>query len=127
MKTLYGFLSLFALFLVFSPASVMAQDSDEDAIKQRLLERVESVDALKIANKVGENNVGLLAQRGPLKPEETAVMNAENADRRALYTIAGKRLGVTATVVGQGRAESLREKSAAGVWLQDRSGSWYKK
>lgn len=127
MKTIYSLLSIFALVLAFTPSIATAQDADEAAIKERMLARIDTIDALKIANTVGENNAGLLEQRGPLKPEETKAMNAENADRRALYTIAGKRLGITATVVGQGRAEDLREKSASGVWLQDRSGSWYKK
>ncbi|MEM9157563.1 MAG: DUF1318 domain-containing protein [Verrucomicrobiota bacterium] len=106
---------------------VMAADAEEAAIKQRIIERLESVDSLKLAGKIGESNVGLLEQRGMLAPAETKIMNEENADRRSLYTILGKRLGLTMSVVGQGRAEELRKKSAVGVWLQDRGGNWYKK
>lgn len=119
----------FFLVCVFTllAGTIQAQGTDEAAIKERMIERIEAIDALKLAGKVGENNVGLLEQRAPLSREETELMNAENADRRALYTLIGKRLGLTRTVVGQGRAEELREKSAAGVWLQDRSGRWYRK
>ncbi len=120
-------LPLFALLLAFAPHSASAQSADEDAIKQRIIERVDQVDALKLAGKVGENNSGLLEQRAMLKPTETQLMNAENADRRALYTLVGQRLGLTATVVGQGRAEELRKKSAAGVWIQAPDGTWSKK
>ncbi len=127
MKTVFRQIA-FALALCFalgSIASVSAQDTEE-AIKGRLLERVKDIDALKLSGKVGENNVGLLEQRDMLNPAETTLMNAENSDRRALYTILAKRLGLTTTVVGQGRSEELRKKSAPGVWLQDRNGEWYK-
>lgn len=119
------FLSLLALFISALPLA--AQDADEEAIKQRILQRVEQVDALKLSGAVGENNKGLLEQRAMLKPDQTKLMNEENADRRALYAIVAQRLGITSAVVGQGRAADLRKKSAAGVWLQADNGSWYKK
>lgn len=118
---------LFALLMAFAPSFVVAQSEDEDAIKQRIIERVAEIDALKLAGKLGENNAGLLEQRAMLKPAETQLMNAENADRRALYTLVGQRLGLTSTVVGQGRADELRKKSAAGVWIQAANGTWSRK
>ncbi len=129
MKTLSlaRILPLFALLLAFGPSIASAQTQDEDAIKQRIIERVASIDALKLDGKVGENNKGLLEQRAMLKPAETQLMNAENTDRRALYTLVGQRIGLTSTVVGQGRAEELRKKSAAGVWIQAPDGTWSKK
>lgn len=121
--TLIAFLAAFAFGL---STDALAQN-DEASIKQRLLQRVKSVDALKISGSVGENNKGFLEQRAALNPQQTQTMNEENADRRALYTILAKRLGLSVTVVGQGRAESIRNKSAAKVWLQDPSGKWYQK
>lgn len=121
--TLFTALAIFALSF---PNDVAAQN-DEGSIKQRLLDRVKSVDALKISGAVGENNKGFLEQRAALDPQQTRTMNEENADRRALYTILAKRLGLSVTVVGQGRAESIRDKSAPKVWLQDPSGKWYQK
>ncbi len=108
-----------------APQSALAQN-DEESIKQRLLERVESVDALKLSGAVGENNKGFLEQRAMLNPEQTKTMNEENADRKALYTILANRLGLSVTVVGQGRAESIRNKSAPGVWIQQPNGQWTK-
>lgn len=129
MKTLRApfFLSLFAFLLALAPFAAIAQSDDEAAIKQRIIERLDQIDALKIAGKVGENNKGLLEQRSMLTPAETQLMNAENADRRALYTLVAQRLGLTTTVVGQGRAEELRKNSAKGVWLQAPDGNWYQK
>lgn len=122
------FLPLLTLLLALVAIPAQAQsNAEEAALKQRLIDRVETVDALKLAGKVGENNAGLLEQRSMLKPDEIKLMNAENADRRALYTLVGQRLGLTTTVVGQGRADEIRKKSAPGVWLQSTDGSWYKK
>lgn len=125
MKTLSIIWSLvFACMLLYGPQSFAAGDTEAE-IKQSLIERVSAVDALKLSQKAGENNLGLLVQRAALNPEETALLNAENKDRRALYAILAKRLGLTVKVVGQGRAAELREKSAEGVWLQDPEGRWY--
>ena len=127
MKTInWTLLALIAAFTIGLPTHAYDQN-DEASIKQRILERVKSVDALKISGAVGENNKGFLEQRAALDPQQTKTMNEENSDRRALYAILGKRLGLSVTVVGQGRAESIRNKSAPKVWLQDPSGKWYQK
>ena len=122
--TLPLYAALIALFL--APLTAHAQN-DENAIKQRILQRVGDVDRLKIDGLAGENNKGLLEQRAMLSPAQTKTMNEENADRKALYAILGKRLGLSVTVVGQGRAESIRKKSASGVWIQEPNGKWVKK
>jgi len=107
------------------PQNAMAQN-DEASIKQRMLARIASVDTLKLSGSVGENNKGFLEQRAMLNPAQTKTMNDENGDRKALYTILANRLGLSVAVVGQGRAESIREKSAPGVWAQQPSGQWTK-
>ena len=127
MKTIHWtLLALIAAFTIALPTGAYAQ-KDEASIKQRILERVKSVDALKISGAAGENNRGYLEQRAALDSQQTKTMNEENSDRRALYATLGKRLGLSAAVVGQGRAESIRNKSAPKVWLQDPSGKWYQK
>ena len=128
MKTIHWTLSLLLTLsaLVLLPQSANAQD-DENAIKQRIIQRINSVDELKIKGLAGENNKGLLEQRAMLAPAQTKVMNDENADRKALYAILAKRLGLSVSVVGQGRAESIRKKSAAKVWIQEPSGKWVQK
>lgn len=100
---------------------------DQSAIQERMKSRIAQVDQLKVGGLVGENNKGLLEQRAPLSADQTAILNAENTDRRALYNILAGRLGLSAAVVGEQRAANLRERSAAGVWLQGADGNWYKK
>ena len=119
-------IALISTFSGLMVSSAIAAE-DQSAIQKRMIERVDSIDALKTNELIGENNKGFLEQRGPLKPDQTAIMNAENADRKALYAILAERLDLTISVVGQGRAEDLRKKSAPGVWLQKSTGEWYKK
>ncbi|MBT5167866.1 MAG: DUF1318 domain-containing protein [Opitutales bacterium] len=128
MKTIRITLSLILTLsaLAVLPQSANAQ-AEENGIKQRILQRVGTVDELKIKALVGENNKGLLEQRAMLAPAQTKVMNEENADRKALYAILAKRLGLSVTVVGQGRAESIRKKSAPKLWIQEPSGKWLQK
>ncbi|CAA6689912.1 MULTISPECIES: YdbL family protein [unclassified Lentimonas] len=119
----------FLLLIAFacSLATGYAQQSDENAIKERIIERVPSLDALKLSGKVGENNLGFVEQRARLNKTEDAIVEQENTDRRALYAIIAKRLGIQISVVGKGRASELRENSAKGVWLQSATGDWYQK
>lgn len=119
-------IALFALVAAVCGAPAFAQE-DQPAIQERMKARVPQVDELKLAGLVGENNKGFLEQKGAIKPAQTEVMNAENADRRALYNILAGRLGLTVAVVGEQRAATVRDKSAAGVWLQGADGAWFKK
>lgn len=107
-------------------APAFAQE-DQSVIQERMKGRIAQVDQMKVAGAVGENNKGFLEQRASLSAEQTSVLNAENSDRRALYNILAGRLGLSVTVVGEQRATNLRERSAAGVWLQGADGAWYKK
>lgn len=116
---------LFLLAAVFG-APAFAQD-DQAAIQERMKGRIAQVDELKLAGSVGENNKGFLEQRAALAPEKSALLQAENSDRRALYTILAGRLGLSVAVVGEQRAANLRERSASGVWLQGADGAWFKK
>jgi hypothetical protein len=120
---------LFLLSIVSIVAGLMTAhaQNDEASVKTRMKDRVAQIDPLKVAGALGENNQGFLEQRGALDQAQTAVMTAENADRRTLYGILGSRLGITPALVGQQRAEQVRNTSKPGVWLQAPDGSWYKK
>jgi uncharacterized protein YdbL (DUF1318 family) len=126
MKTTSIFIAVILGLFALNTPSTFAAERTETTIKQSLLRRVAVIDGLKLSSKVGENNLGSLTQRALLSTDETRLMNRENTDRRDLYTILAIRLKLTVNVVGQGRAEDLRKKSAPGVWLQDTKGNWYK-
>lgn len=107
-------------------SAALAQDS-EDTIKARMQDRLPQIVTLKVSGNVGENNKGFLEQRGALNAQQTALMNAENTDRRALYNVLASRLGYSVAVIGEQRAIQIRNNAVAGEWLQAPDGSWYKK
>lgn len=124
MKITRFFLSTLMGLLLASAA--LAQDS-EDTIKARMQDRLPQIVTLKVSGNVGENNKGFLEQRGALNAQQTALMNAENTDRRALYNVLASRLGYSVAVIGEQRAIQIRNNAVAGEWLQAPDGSWYKK
>jgi uncharacterized protein YdbL (DUF1318 family) len=115
--------TLLALFVLLSSVSDLRAETETD-IQARMIERVSAVDQLKTSELVGENNRGFLEQRGRLDSEQSVIMADENADRRSLYGIIASRSGLSIGVVGEGRAEQIRNRSAKGVWLQGADGSW---
>jgi len=118
--------NLLALFLVLFSVSGLRAETEAE-IQARMIERVPVVDALKISELVGENSRGFLEQRDRLDAAQGRAMADENADRRALYGIIASRSGLSIGVVGEGRAEQIRNRSAKGVWLQGGDGNWYRK
>ncbi len=98
-----------------------------DALKTRMAERLPAVDALRSTGKVGENYLGFLAPRTKLSQEETTLMNAENADRKEVYTRIARSTKESMRTVGQKRAATIRKLSKKGLWLQDAKGNWYRK
>ena len=107
--------------LMISASSYAESEAD---VQNRMISRVPAVDVLKTAGLVGETNRGFLEQRGRLDPEQSKVLTDENADRRTVYGMIASRSGLTVGVVGEGRAEQIRQRSAPGVWLQTPNGDW---
>lgn len=105
--------------------TVAMQAEPVGVIAQRMQSRMAEVDALKQGGKVGENNRGFLEARGALSAQESAVVNAENADRGAVYAELARQTGGTPETVGKTRARKIASASAAGIWVQDEAGRWY--
>jgi uncharacterized protein YdbL (DUF1318 family) len=114
-------LSVFILAVVITNAN-----SASDSIKQRMIDRLPIIKALKDKGFVGENNAGYLEFIGDQK-EKADVVATENKDRKAVYEAIAKKQGTTPEVVGKHRAAQISSKAPAGEWLQDANGKWYKK
>ena len=93
---------------------------------ERMVQRASKVRELKSSGHIGEAVTGLLAIRQPGDGVE-ALVNAENADRSAIYAAIAAKQGVSAAVVGARRFQQLVVQAAAGDWLQRPDGSWYQK
>lgn len=114
---------LILLSLLLAAGSAVA---GVEAIQQRMMQRLPVIDQLKAQGIVGENNQGYLEFVGNqrVQPE---VVEAENQDRRQVYSAIAKKQGTTPEVVGRHRAAQIANRSKSGVYLQDASGKWYRK
>ena len=127
MKT-FWIRSLFAVAALL--ATVVATNlhaADLGAVKQRMAQRLSTVDALRDRGAVGENNRGFLEARGTLSAAENQTVADENSDRSAVYAALAQQTGSSADLVGRARAKQIAQGSKPGVWLQRESGDWYKK
>ncbi len=95
-------------------------------IKERMKARRPEIKALKAAGIIGENNMGFVAFVGE-KREKQDVVDAENNDRKKVYTAIGKQQGAPAGEVGKRRALKIAAKAPKGAWLQNDTGKWYQK
>ena len=95
-------------------------------IKTRMKERLPQIVELKAAGIIGENSQGFLAFVGS-NHKGQAVVDAENRDRRQVYTAIAKQQGTTPELVGQRRALQLFSNAKAGEWLQKANGQWVRK
>ena len=97
-----------------------------DTIKQRMMERIPALTSLKSQGVIGENNKGFLEFREQ-NPGKQDLVNAENSDRRQVYSAIAKQQGASPELVGSRRAKQIAEKAAPGTWVQKADGKWFKK
>ncbi|MCG6929729.1 MAG: YdbL family protein [Desulfofustis sp.] len=96
------------------------------SIKDRMLERIPAINALKDKGVIGENNRGYLEYRSADKPEQQLV-NDENSDRKAVYQSIAQQQKVDSVLVGQRRAKQIADIGQKGHWFQKPDGTWYQK
>lgn len=95
-------------------------------IRDRMLARLPDIVKLKSQGVVGEDNQGYLAV---LKDagDKQSIVDAENQDRRKIYTAIAKQQGTTPALVGQRRALKIAQNADPGTMVQDAAGNWRKK
>ena len=105
-------------------------------LKASLANRFTQLQPLYGKNAIGETNNGLVAVRdtGALSLKEKADLNRlveqENADRQALYAEIIRASNLDMGKLGEVQrlfANSWREKSSSGWWIQQDNGQWVKK
>ena len=118
-------ITFFLALLLSTSASALSADLGE--IKAAMKERQPAVEALWAAGKIGETNQGLIEARSELSAQEQATVQAENADRKVVYRVIAQSTESTQRQVAVQRAAQISKRAAAGLWLQDASGQWYRK
>jgi len=129
--------------LSWGPAEVYAQQIDIEvstpairALKDSMKERFPQLKPFYDKGNIGESNVGLLETRDLTglnlkeKADLSRLVELENKDRKALYTEIMKANKFGPEVLPQIQkifANSWREKSHSGWWIQNDEGQWIKK
>lgn len=126
MKTKF-FLAL-SLLVFLGGRVVLGQDNSAEAIRERMLNRLEKISELKSQGVIGENNTGYLqAVDATLQPEQSELVTKENDDRKLVYTAIANKQGTSVELVGKRRAIQIREQAKTGEYIMDDEGKWEKK
>ncbi len=113
-------------FLVISLVCACASIAFSAGEKERMLQRIPEIKALKDSGVIGEQANGLL---GFVKssPAAQSLVDAENKDRKTVYEDLAPKLGVSAAKVAERRALQIAEQASSGDWLRNAAGTWYQK
>ena len=116
-----------ALFIIFS-ILLISLFVNAASIKEKMINRKPTLDALKNKGILGENNKGFLVFRIPAKTKKQKnIVNNENQDRDLIYIRIAKKNNVSPKDVGKLRARNIARSSPKGHWLQNPKGKWYRK
>ena len=108
------------LTLFFSTTAFASQ------LKDRMKARLPEIVALKSEGVIGENHKGYLEFVGQRR-DGAAIVDAENADRQALYTAISQKTGASPEQVGSRAALKWKENLAAGEYFKNPDGRWIQK
>jgi uncharacterized protein YdbL (DUF1318 family) len=123
---LFAFLAVFVLLAAQAPLHAAKNTKAETALIESMEARLPELMKLKLSGKVGETNMGLLESREVLERDARRLVSEENRDRLAHYKIIADKLGVPVAAVQRKRAEQIRENSPRGVWIESKTGVWYR-
>ena len=118
-------LAIFACAIV---APQFAFGADSATIKKNMAERKPKIETLKKAGSIGENKAGYLEamKDAKLSEDDSKLIEAENADRKTVYTAVAKQEKTTVDKVGEIRAKQIRSKANEGDFIQEEDGKWVK-
>lgn len=130
-------------FVSLGPAEAQAAAVDINvstpairALKASMTNRFPQLQPLYAKGAIGETNTGFVEARDTSalslkeKADLTRLIDQENADRRALYGEIIKANNLQAAQIGEVQrlfANSWRDKSSPGWWIQQDNGQWVKK
>ena len=121
-------LSVAALALAFAVPQALSAADDAATIKKNMAERKPKIEVLKKAGSIGENKTGYLEAMKDVKLEDAdkKLVEAENKDRRTVYSAIAKKEGSTVDKVGQLRAQTIHANAKEGEYIQGEDDKWVK-
>ena len=125
--TLIGLMSLVRLDTVYAQKqySIKEMTPEVQSALDNRRDRYEKLSELKVKGIVGENNQGYVTV---LRKDEgaEAIVNAENNDRKIIYTTIAKQNGLTDALgtIERVFAQEQRERAKPGEKIQNEDGRW---
>ncbi len=114
---------------IAAPAPVQKSSaSDEHCLRRkRFAERRAALNAALKEQLIGENNRGFLELRADdskIGAERKKMVEAENADRTAIFANLARRQNSTPEFVGKRFAARMAERASSGIPIQNAQGEW---
>jgi uncharacterized protein YdbL (DUF1318 family) len=141
MRSLTGLAS--ALFVLLALAPAQGQEKDKEALEKALARRYPVIKVLKRKGELGESWKGYIAgvkstdleqevDVGKERMTLAKLIEVENADREALYTIIAKERSesgkpVTAEYVGKRSGKEQLKRLKPGEWFLKKGDKWIQK
>ena len=121
-------LSVAAFALAFAVPQALSAADDAATIKKNMAERKPKIEVLKKAGSIGENKTGFLEVMKDVKLEDAdkKLVDAENKDRRTIYSAIAKKEGSTVDRVGELRAKTIHSNAKEGEYIQGEDDKWVK-
>ena len=121
-------LSVAAFALAFAVPQALSAADDAATIKKNMAERKPKIEVLKKAGSIGENKTGYLEVMKDVKLEDAdnKLVEAENKDRKTVYSAIAKKEGSTVDKVGQLRAKTIHANAKEGEYIQGEDDKWVK-
>ena len=121
-------LSVAAFALAFAVPQALSASDDAATIKKNMAERKPKIETLKKAGSIGENKTGYLEVMKDAKLEDAdkKLVDAENKDRRTVYSAIAKKEGSTVDKVGELRAKTIHANAKEGEYIQGEDDKWIK-
>ncbi len=123
-------IGIFLILTLFSVFTIVPAQSPKDDIKNRMKGRFIKINELKKNGIIGENPQGLLEAIKPKDTEDlslSAIITAENEDRKVLYGLIGKESETSAEEVGMANAKRIFQKATDAEYFKSADGEWKKK
>lgn len=127
MRTSLTLLALCAIVLS-TPAFAADHTAAKAELKSSFDLRTTQLSTAKAAGSLGECTDGTIALAGDLVDTNlSAIIEAENADRKKLYQLLASETGTSAAQIGERNAMRNYQNAKVGEWLRTRDGVWKKK
>ena len=117
---------LLILITIFTGCTMAFAGPTKQELKPRFEKRYPEIQKYKAEGKIGETSAGFVEAVKDADAALSKLIDAENADRRALYEIIAKEENVPVEVVAQRAAQRNFERARPGEYLKH-NGVWRQK